>query len=100
MTLPAPGTDGLATQNIVIAPVSDGFETGNFSALPWQLSSSGASPANWTVQSSVVHSGNYRRGVGRDRRVEQQHAERDALTEPAGEFAFWRMVSSAAGSGV
>ena len=33
-----------------MVPLSDGFETGNFSTWPWQLSSAGASPANWTVE--------------------------------------------------
>ena len=63
LTLPATGTDGLAAQNIVIVPMSDGFESGNFSALPWQLSSAGASPANWTVEAGTVqrahHAGSY-----------------------------------------
>ena len=76
LTLPATGSDGLATQNIAMVPVSDGFESGDFSALPWQLSSAGTSPANWTVESSVVHAGSYAAQVGRDRRVEQQHPER------------------------
>ena len=99
LTLPATGSDGLATQNIVIAPVSDGFETGDFSALNWQLSSAGPSPANWTVQSSVVHSGSYAAESGA---VGASSTSTLTLTlpatEPAGEFAFWRKVSSAAGS--
>ena len=99
LTLPATGTDGLATQNIVIAPLSDGFETGDFSALNWQLSSAGPSPANWTVQSSVVHSGSYAAESGA---VGASSTSTLTLTlpatEPAGEFAFWRKVSSAAGS--
>ena len=59
LTLPATHSDGLAARDIVIVLLSDGFESGNFSALPWQLSSAGTSPANWTVESSVVHAGSY-----------------------------------------
>ena len=99
LTLPATGSDGLATQNIVIAPVSDGFETGDFSELSWQLSSSGASPANWTVQSSVVHSGTYAAQSGAIGASSTSTLSVTLpATEPAGEFAFWRKVSSAAGS--
>ena len=70
LTLLATGTDGLATQNIVIVPVSDNFATGDFSALPCVLTHSVTSPANWTIESSNVAAvGRQRRRVGRDRRV-------------------------------
>ena len=72
---------------------------GDFSALPWQLSSSGASPANWTVESSnVVHAGSYAAQSGAIG-ASSSSTLSVTLTEPAGEFAFWRKVSSAAGSG-
>ncbi len=99
LTLPAPGTDALAAKDIVISSGVDGFETGNFSALPWQLSSSGASPANWTVESSVVHSGTYAAESGAIG-ASSSSTLSVTLSGPAGEFSFWRMVSSAAGGGV
>ena len=99
LTLPAPGTDALAAKDIVISSGVDGFETGNFGALPWQLSSSGASPANWTVESSVVHSGNYAAESGAIG-ASSSSTLSVTLSGPAGEFSFWRMVSSAAGGGV
>ena len=83
----------------VSPPVFDGFESGNFSALPWQLSSSGASPADWTVQSSVVESGSFAAqsgAIGPD----SSSTLSVTLTEPAGELSFWRKVSSAPNSGL
>ena len=99
LALREPGGDALATQDIAVAAVSDGFESGGFTALPWQLSSSGDSPANWTVQSSVVHSGSFAAESGTIG-ASSSSTLSVSLTEPAGEFAFWRAVSSAAGSGI
>ncbi len=99
VALPSTGSDGLSTQNIAVVSVSDGFESGDFSALPWQLSSSGASPANWTVQSSVAHSGSCAAESGAIG-ASSSSTLSVSLTEPAGEFAFWRSVSSASGSGI
>ena len=90
VALPSTGSDGLSTQNIAVVSVSDGFESGDFSALPWQLSSSGASPANWTVQSSVAHSGSCAAESGAIG-ASSSSTLSVSLTEPAGEFAFWRL---------
>ena len=78
LTLPATSTDGLANQDIAVGPFSEGFESGNFKEWPWQLSAAGSSPANWTVQSSIVHAGSLRRAIGPHRRIEQQYAEHHA----------------------
>jgi hypothetical protein len=97
LTLPATGTDGLAAEGIVIAPSSDGFETGNFSALPWQMSSGGPSQADWTVQSSVVQSGNFAAQSG-PVGANSSSTLSVTLSGTAGELSFWRKVSSAVGA--
>ena len=95
LTLPATGTDGLATRDIAVGPFSEGFESGNFKTWPWQLSSAGTSPANWTVQSSVVHAGTYAAQSG-PIGASSSSTLSVTLTEAAGgEFSFWRSVSSA-----
>ncbi len=67
LTLPATQSDGLAARDIALA-LWDGFESGDFSALPWQLSSAGTAPANWTVQSGVAHAGSYAAQAARSAR--------------------------------
>jgi hypothetical protein len=86
--LPATGT---------AAPVSDGFESGNFSALHWQLSNVAAS--NWTVESKTVHSGSYAAQSGAVGPGASNSALSVTLTVAAGELSFWRKTSSATGSG-
>ena len=100
LTLPATGTDGLAAQDIAVVPFSDGFESGNFSTWPWQLSSAGTSPANWTVESSVVHAGSFAAQSGAIGAASSSTLSVTLTELPAGEFSFWRKVSSASGSGM
>ena len=101
LTLPAPGTDALAAQNIVIVALSDGFESGNFSTWPWQLSSASA-PADdrigWCKRawSTRVHYAAQSGAIGKSSSCTLSVT----FTEPAGEIAFWRKVSSAPGSGL
>ncbi len=97
LTLPATGTDGLATQNIVIVPVYDNFANG-FNTLPWSLTDSGPSPAVWTTESSNVAPGSAYAAESGAIGASSSSTLSVTLTEPAGEFAFWRSVS--AGSGV
>ena len=107
LTLPATGTDGLAAQNIVIVPIADGFESGSFGDLvsgdpstAWQLSSSGPSPADWTIESSDVAPGGSYAAQSGAIGASSSSTLSVTLTEPAGEIAFWRSVSSAPGSGL
>ena len=98
LTLPATGSDGLAARNVAVS-LSDGFESGDFSAWPWQLSSAGASPADWTVEQGVVHAGSFAAqsgAIGAD----GSSTLSVTLSLSAGEFSFWRKVSSAAASGL
>jgi hypothetical protein len=100
LTLPATGTDALAAKKIFVAPLSDGFESGNFSALPWVLSSSaGTAAANWSVESSVVESGKFAAQSGAIA-ANGSSSLSVTVTGAAGEISFWRKVSSASGSGV
>ena len=101
MTLFAPGTDGLAAQNIVIVQLFDGFESGDFSAsaFNWQLSSAGTSQANWTVQKNVVHEGIYAAQSGAIG-TSSSSTLSTTLTVAAGEISFWRAVYSASQSGL
>ena len=81
-----------------VLPLSDGFESGNFSTWPWQLSSTGfAGQLDGPVERGPC--GQLRRGIGPDRRIEQQHAERD----PHGGGRRTRLLaeaSSASSSGI
>jgi hypothetical protein len=97
LTLPATGSDGLATQDIAVGPLSDGFETGDFSAYPWQLSSYGTA-ANWAVQNTNVYDGTYAAQSGA---IGAGSSSTLSLTvdEQAGELSFWRSTTSASGSG-
>ena len=72
---------------------------GKFSTWPWQLSSAGTSPANWTVESSVVHAGSYAAQSGAIG-ASSSSTLSVTLTVAAGELSFWRKVSSASGSGL
>ena len=84
----------------VVTAVFEGFESGNFRTWPWDLSSTGTAPANWTVQSSVVHAGSYAAQSG-PIGASSSSTLSVTLTEAAGgEFSFWRSVSSASGSGL
>src|SRR5208337_401258 len=77
--------------------IFDGFESGNFSALPWQLSNVGTA-SNWIVESSDVHDGNYAAQSGAIGPASNSSLS-VTLNVPAGELSFWRKVSSAIGSG-
>src|SRR5208282_2575866 len=96
LTLPATGTDGLAAKDLFAGLLADEFESGNFSALPWQLSYTGVSPANWTVESSQVQSGNYAAQSGA---IGASGTSTLSITAigPAGELSFWRMVPALPG---
>ena len=99
LTLPTPGTDGLAAKDIAVVPLFDGFETGNFSTWPWQLSSAGSSQANWSIEQSVVHAGSFAAQSGAIG-ASSSSTLSVTLTEAAGELSFWRKVSSASASGL
>jgi hypothetical protein len=98
LTLPATGTDGLAARDIAVALISDGFESGNFSALPWQLSTVG-NALNWFVESNDVHDGTYAAQSGEIGPGASNSTLSVTLTVAAGELSFWRSTSSATGSG-
>ena len=78
-------------------PLSDGFESGNFSVWPWQLSSAGTA-ANWAVESTTVHSGGFAAQSGAVGPASSSTLSA-TFTVSAGEISFWRKVSSATGSG-
>jgi hypothetical protein len=101
LALPSPGAnaDGLAAASIVIVPLSDSFESGDFSGLAWQLSSAGVTQKNWTVQKSAGPTGGYAAQSGAIG-AQSSCTMSLTLTEPAGELAFWRKVSSASASGL
>jgi hypothetical protein len=97
LTLPAPGTDTLATQNIAVGPLSQGFESGNFGDLPWHLSNF-RTAANWTVESTTVHDGSYAAQSGLIGPGSNSVLSLTATVQ-AGELSFWRSTTSATGTG-
>ena len=90
-------TDMLHVDTGVTVPLSDDFESGNFSAWPWQLSDVGTA-ANWAVESSTLHSGNFAAQSGAIGPASNSTLS-VTLSVPAGELSFWRKVTSATGSG-
>ena len=97
LTLPTTGTDGLAAQNISVVPLADGLASG-FSTWPWQLSSAGTTPANWTIQQGVGPGGSSAAQSGAIG-ASSSSTLSVTLTVAAGELSFWREVSSASGNG-
>ena len=75
------------------------FRERQFQRWPWQLSSAGTSPANWTIESSVVHSGSYAAESGEIGASSSSTLSVTLTESSAGEFSFWRKVSSASGNG-
>jgi hypothetical protein len=82
-----------------VTAVFDGFETGNFTALPWLLSTVGDG-ANWSVQSSTVYAGNYAAESGGVSSSASNSTLSLTLTlTSAGELSFWRKTVAASDSG-
>ena len=106
LTLPMPGADGLAGEDIAVGLLSEGFESGNFNAMPWQYaafagSETGGVPpdaTSWFVQSTTVHSGSFAAQSGA---VVPGGSSTLRLTvdEQAGELSFWQSLTSADGAG-
>ena len=92
LTMPSPGTDGLAALKIVIVPAADDFDGRRFqrqsplaivvcgSSPPTGRSSRGAATLQFAAESGAI-------GPSSSSTLSV------TLTEPAGEFAFWRSIS-------
>jgi hypothetical protein len=99
VTLPATGTDGLASKIIAVAPAFNCFESGHFTSWPWVLTSSSGSPSsNWTVQSSTVYDGSFSAESG-PVGASSSSTLSVTLSASAGELSFFDKVSSSADSG-
>jgi subtilase family serine protease len=98
LTLPATGTDGLATAGIAVVPSSDNFSSGGLGTLPWQTSGLGSTGASWFVQSGAGPGGSYAAEAGGDG-GQSGSLLSVTLTGTAGELSFLRRVSSLQGSG-
>ena len=80
------------TSGTALPDVTEGFETGNFTALPWTFSSS----RPWTVVSTDSHGGTYSAKAGSisGNALTSMEVSRQCVS---GVVSFWRMVSSEAG---
>jgi len=74
------------------ALTQDGFETGNFSALPWATNGN----AVWYVQSAEVHSGNHAARSGAMTHNQNSNLQVTVDCGAGGEVSFWYKVSSEA----
>ena len=71
----------------------EGFETGNFSALPWQHAATGGAGNYWSIVQNEKHAGSY---SARSGPITYMAASRISitLTTNAGNISFWRKVLS------
>lgn len=77
------------TVELATANEFEGFESGGFDRYPWSLSGD----ALWSIAQSDTHSGAYSARAGRIDFLQSSVLEL-TLNMKAGEFAFWRKISS------
>jgi subtilisin family serine protease len=85
--------DGDVDIDLYLSALSgEGFETGNFSAMPWTFSGN----ANWFVQSNTVHGGSYAAQSGDVSNNQSSTMQVVVDCGAGGEVSFWYKVSSEA----
>ena len=102
LTLPTPGVSGdsLFSQDIAVGAFSEQFTSGNFNTWPWQLSSTGPSAANWSVQPDSAAPSGFAAQSGAIGGGSTSTLSITITEAAGGEFSFWRNVSSNANDGV
>ena len=76
------------------------FTSGNFNTWPWQLSSTGPSAANWSVQSNSAAPSGFAAQSGAIGAGSTSTLSITITEATGGEFSFWRNVSSNQSDGV
>ena len=100
LTLPATGSDGLATRDIAVGPFYEDFTSGTFSKYPWQLSAAGPSASNWTVAANTSPAGSFTAQSGAIGATGSSTLSITLTEAVGGEFSFWPSVAPASAGGL